>query len=75
MPKGQAPAKRESVNQEYNRLMKDLEGTPKDYDIFQKIKRKARSLLKMEPANKVVSKKRHLLEKRLDVLEKKMLRK
>ena len=55
--------------------MKDLEGTPKDYDIFQKIKRKARSLLKMEPANEVVSKKRHLLEKRLNLIEKKMLRK
>jgi hypothetical protein len=75
MPKGQAPAKKENLNQEYNRLMKDLEGTPKDYDIFQKIKRKARSLLKMEPANEVVSKKRHLLEKRLNLIEKKMLRK
>lgn len=74
MPKGQAPTKRENINQEYNRLMKDLENTPKDYDVFQKIKRKARSLLKLEDANPVVSKKRHLLEKRLDLLEKKMLR-
>ena len=75
MPKGQAPAKRENLNQEYDRLMKDLEGTPKDYNIFQKVKRKARSLLKLEPANKVVSKKRHLLEKRINLIEKEMLRK
>tara|TARA_R110000772_G_scaffold102685_1_gene203454 strand:- start:31 stop:258 length:228 start_codon:yes stop_codon:yes gene_type:complete len=75
MPKGQAPAKRENLNQEYDRLMKDLEGTPKNYNIFQKIKGKARSLLKLEPANKVVSKKRHLLEKRINLIEKEMLRK
>lgn len=75
MPKGQAPTKRENINQEYDRLMKDLKGTPKDYDVFQRIKRKARSLLKLEDANPVVSKKRHLLKKRIGLLEKKMLRK
>jgi len=75
MPKGQAPTKRENINQEYDRLMKDLKGTPKDYDVFQRIKRKARSLLKLEDTNPVVSKKRHLLKKRIGLLEKKMLRK
>ena len=75
MPKGQAPTKRENINQEYDRLMKDLKGTPKDYDVFQRIKRKARSLLKLEDTNPVVSKKRNLLEKRIGLLEKKMLRK
>lgn len=75
MPKGQAPTKRENINQEYDRLMKNLKGTPKDYDVFQRIKRKARSLLKLEDANPVVSKKRHLLQKRIGLLEKKMLRK
>tara|TARA_R110000803_G_scaffold187324_1_gene249725 strand:+ start:337 stop:564 length:228 start_codon:yes stop_codon:yes gene_type:complete len=75
MPKGQAPTKRENINQEYDRLMKDLKNTPKDYDVFQRIKRKARSLLKLEDTNPVVSKKRNLLEKRIGLLEKKMLRK
>lgn len=70
MPKPKA----ETLNQEYDRLMKELKQTPADYSLFQRAKRKARSLLNMEPRNRVVTKKRLQLERRLDQIEKQMLR-
>ncbi len=66
--------KKENLNQEYARLMKDLKETPADYSLLEKVKRKARSLLRMEPKGRVVTKKRYELEKRLDQIEKDMLR-
>lgn len=62
------------LNKEYRRLMKELKDTPADYNLLTKIKRKARSLFKMAPKGQVVTKKRFELDKRLDEIEREMLK-
>ena len=66
-------SKPETLDEEYARLQEEMKEVPADYSLFTKIRRKVRSLLKVEETNGGVTSRRRLnMERRMDSIEEEM---